>query len=146
MMNFKKILFSFVIVFAITQTTESMFFDENETEEDQIFSLIRQADFAQLMMYLYTNHPDLNNIFSKHDRTPLQEAVNLYNINFKRKEKKENLKKIVKLFLQNGANLKATPRSHKSPVELNEDLFTEIFNTEMSWDAYLFSLHNQLSS
>lgn len=139
-------MFSFVIIFAITQTTESMFFDENQPKEDPIFSLIHQADFARLMMYLYTNHPDFNNIFSKHDRTPLQEAVNLYNINFKRKEKKENLKKIVKLFLQNGANLNAAPRSRKGPLELNEDLFTEIFNTEMSWEEYLFSLNNQLSS
>lgn len=125
-MNIKKILFSLFTIFTIASTTKSMFVEENQPEEDIIFRFIRDTDINALQNYLNSAELDLNNIFSLYDRTPLQEAIILYNIHFRRLEKKEKLKEIVKLLLDKGADINAKRRSGKHPAELNEALFVEI--------------------
>lgn len=142
-MKFKTIILVFLSSISY-QNIHTMFLDQSE--EPEIFKFIKQADHEGLKDYLEIFKPDLNNIFNNQDRTPLQESVTLYNFDFRRPEKKENLKKIVKLLLTYKANLNARPHGSKSPVELNEDLFNEIFSDPnfLSWDAYLSLLNNQL--
>ena len=147
-MNYKKIIFTLFFSSIFYQNIQPMLFHIDRSNEPEIFNLLHQNDYEALKNYLTTFRPDLNNIFNNQDRTPLQEAVTLYNLHFQRAEKKAMLKKIIKTLLTYGANVNARPRRTNSPVEMNEELFIEIFSEPdgLSWETYLPKLNNPLAS
>lgn len=142
-MNFKK-YFSILVLIIISKNINSMFF-ENENPEPEIFSYIKNADAAGLEIYLQNLTSPVDQIFNNQDKTPLQEAVTQYNF-YIRKPRGQDIKKIIKLLLKYKSNLNAKPRRNSSPVEINEKVFQEIFDTDMNWGEYLASLSNSLPS
>ncbi|OGB86461.1 hypothetical protein A3J41_02790 [candidate division TM6 bacterium RIFCSPHIGHO2_12_FULL_38_8] len=92
----KKLLFSFLLSFIMVQAAQ---------EEGQIFSLIQEGDPFQLKQYLENSLWRINiEEFSNRLRmTPLQQAVSLYNINFRRPTA-NNFDTIARILLFFGAN------------------------------------------